>query len=497
MNNLQVTSIRLICEGCEPVSLPRRPRFHYAPVTLAHGKDHCQVQVEVSDPDAEVELNGVSLKPDSQSPSFNLAYGKTTFTGTVATSDQTCTFSFKVIRSYPAPGWEEVTHAVPWLPRDSSGELVFKDRMWLFGGFTPEMVNDIWSSADGETWTHESDLPSESGIDRPIAFVYRERMWVTDVIGNLYASADGKEWDCMCEDAPWKGRNSAGAVVFKERMWVMGGSQDGQLLNDVWSSSDGETWALEVGEASWSRRQISHTPLVLNGRIFLLGGGALAPDYHPFVAWNDVWSSADGVHWEQVVDHAAWPSRIWGTALVFKNRLWMTGGFRSEPVWENLGDVWYSTDGVDWRQLVTTPAVSHSGSNNAPFPVSGAVWEPRHEHSAYALGDDLWVVGGMVWPLMNDVWRLNIEGACFTTQPVIEIYEGGVYEYQAHADFNLSCRPLNYRLSESPKWLSVDSETGLLRGVAGQAEDCQVCLEADDGDEAASQRFTLHVLPLA
>jgi|GEM_PF-5087543 len=31
----------------------------------------------------------------------------------------------------------------------------------------------------------------------------------------------------------------------------------------------------------------------------------------------------------------------------------------------------------------------------------------------------------------------------------------------------------------------------------GQAEDCQVCLEAGDGDEVASQQFALHVPPLA
>lgn len=34
-----------------------------------------------------------------------------------------------------APDWKLVTRNTEFDPRDSSGEMVFKDRMWLLGGW--------------------------------------------------------------------------------------------------------------------------------------------------------------------------------------------------------------------------------------------------------------------------------------------------------------------------------------------------------------------------
>ena len=51
--------------------------------------------------------------------------------------------------------WKLETAAAAWRPRDSSGEVVLQDRMWILGGwfdsFSPP-PRDVWSSADGVTW---------------------------------------------------------------------------------------------------------------------------------------------------------------------------------------------------------------------------------------------------------------------------------------------------------------------------------------------------------
>ncbi len=491
--------ILLCCEGYDFVPLMGLPRNNYAPVKVFHDIDTVCVVVEANDPCAEVALNGIPLAAGQESKPVLLSCGKNAFSVTVAAADGRTKneFRFKVFRDYPQPAWKQMKDTVPWVPRDSAGELVFRDRMWIIGGYTPRMANDVWSSGDGLVWTKEGDVPTRKGIDIPIAFVFGERMWVTDIEGVLFSSADGKSWSIATEEAPWRGRNSAGCVVFEGRIWVMGGRKAGELLNDIWSSPDGVHWTLESQHAPWSKRQIHHTPVVLDGRIWLLGGGVIGATYHPFVAWNDVWNSADGTHWEQVLDHAPWIPRIWGSSAVYRDRMWIMGGFRSEPTWENLGDVWYSSDGVVWRQLETVPSIRHSGANNVSFTLSDSVWAPRHEQSAYAFAGGLWIVGGMVWPLKNDVWRLTIPNLCFVTQPVIEIYAQGLYEYQAHADFNHSRQRVLYRLERGPTWLSVDKETGLLRGTAPQPGDFEVRLEAyDAGGETAQQKYTLHVLPI-
>lgn len=234
---------------------------------------------------------------------------------------------------------------------------------------------------------------------------------------------------------------------------------------------------METAAAPWSRRALHENVVVHNDMIWVVGG--CIQNYHPFRAYRDVWCSADGVNWDRATDDAPWPGRCWASCVVYRDRIWMLGGFRSEPQWENLNDVWYSADGTQWRQLITAEN-----------------WSPRHEISPYVFKDKLWVVGGNAWPLMNDAWHLEIKGLTFLTQPVIEDYAHAAYTYDARADFNRSRQQVCYRLVEAPAWLTVDAERGRLIGTPPQAGDSRVVLEAfDAAGESATQSFTLHVLP--
>lgn len=492
-----IKRVLLCCEGREPVPFSPRPRWHHAPIHVCHDIASVRIAVEASDPRARIVVGGMTPASGAPSDAVALACGRNAFTGSVVSVDGKARtdFSFRVYRAHPHPAWRRVTPAAPWAARDSAGELVFRDRMWLLGGYIPATTNDVWSSADGLSWTRGGDVPTTVGIDIPIAFVLNDRMWVADLNGALFSSADGKEWSLATDKAPWRERTLAGCVVCNDRVWVMGGRRGGELLNDVWSSPDGVNWTLEMEHAPWPARHIHHTPVVLDGHIWLLGGGVQGSDYYPFAAWNDVWRSPDGRRWERVLEHAPWPGRIWGSSAVYRDRMWLIGGFRSEPVWQNMGDVWYSADGRDWRQLETVPTLRHSGAHNVPVVQADSIWGPRHEQSVYTHAGALWVVGGMIWPLMNDVWKIELPGLCFLTQPVVETYVGAPYEYAARADFHRSRKPLRYRLTRGPGWLKLDAASGVLRGIAPQAGDSAVILEVlDDAGEIARQEFTLHAL---
>jgi hypothetical protein len=366
----------------------------------------------------------------------------------------------------------------------------------LLGGYTPDLVSDVWSSADGRNWTQAGKVPAPKGLDIPVAFVFRDQMWVADVEGNLYSSADGAAWTLRAGDTPLQGRHAAGGAVFRGRVWIMGGVKNGRLRNDVWSSPDGVKWEQETECAPWPKRQIHNTPLVLGGKLWLIGGGTIGSLYHPFKAYNDVWNSADGKHWNLVTADAPWAARIWSSTVVYQNRLWLLGGFRSEPAWENFDDVWYSADGADWRQLPAVPLARHSGGNNVPVVVKSG-WALRHESSVYVFEDAIWLAGGMVWPLVNDVWRLALPGLTFLTEPVLEGYAEALYAYKACADFNASRKPIFYRLVEGPPWLKVDRETGLILGVPPAIGAFQVAVEAaDEGGSRARQDYQLHILPV-
>jgi hypothetical protein len=54
-----------------------------------------------------------------------------------------------------APDWIMVTDRAGWQPRDSQGEVVYKDHLWIFGGWFDSYSGpprDVWNSADGKNW---------------------------------------------------------------------------------------------------------------------------------------------------------------------------------------------------------------------------------------------------------------------------------------------------------------------------------------------------------
>ena len=429
---------------------------------------------------AVVAIDGRAVRPDVKSVPIRLLEGvdSTTIGITVTAGDQIRRdYQLTLVRSHRVPTWVKVRDDCPWTPRDSAGELVFRDRMWLFGGFTPALVSDVWSSADGNDWTPAGGIPSQFGVDCPVKFVHDGRMWV-QCGDELWATGDGTDWEMVTNQAPWKDRYAAGGVTFRGRMWVMGGKTVGRLFNDVWSSGDGINWELETEHAAWSPRQPFDMLVVHDNRLWLLGGGVTV--YHPFKAYNDIWVSDDGRTWSRHLDEAPWVPRIWSSATAYRNRLWVLAGFRSEPIQENLGDVWYSADGVEWRVLSGPPG-----------------WTPRHESSVFVFEDKLWLMGGAANGLQADVWYLDLSRLGFLTEPVAECFVGTEYAYRPKADFNASGKAIRYRLAEGPDWLAVDPVSGLIRGIPTEEGAVPLTVEGfDDAGETARQSFTVHVLPV-
>ncbi len=405
-------------------------------------------------------------------------------------------YELKFFRAHATPAWEKVIEHAAWSPRDSAGEAIFKDRMWLFGGYTPEYANDVWHSSDGATWIKASDIPTNIGVDIPLAFVFKDKIFITDADGVLYCSSEGDMWAKATDTGPMRGRRMMGGAVFKDRVWMMGGQQGNCLFNDIWSSADGVRWVLEVEQAPWSKRQITHSLLVYNDKLWLLGGGALGTSYFPFVAQNDIWCSSDGIHWERIIAHAPWPARIWGSTIVYRDRMWIMGGYQAAPESRHIGDMWYSADGEEWLPFEQHASCWNNSSGGVPLSVPTAMWEDRHEASALVYDDALYLMGGMIWPLKNDVWKLAIPGLCFLSQPVVEGYVDCLYEYRAFADFSPNVNRVKYKLIDAPDWLTIDEVSGWITGTASEELEVNVIVEAFDGyGEFARQEYTLFMIP--
>jgi hypothetical protein len=86
--------------------------------------------------------------------------------------------------------WQKVTAAAGWQPRDSQGEVVYHDRLWIFGG-----------------WFNSYESPPR----------------------DVWSSPDGKNWTRVTAQAPWKHSDLAMTVAHDDKMWLMGGWYNGRL----------------------------------------------------------------------------------------------------------------------------------------------------------------------------------------------------------------------------------------------------------------------------
>jgi hypothetical protein len=278
--------------------------------------------------------------------------------------------------------------------------------MWILGGWFNSFAappRDVWSSADGITWTCVQPDAPWLHSDLPMTITFRDRMWIMggwyngrlpghSASNQVWSSEDGFSWKQETGNAAWSPRLASALVEFKGKLLLLGGTEDyyfgdeRSLKNDVWSSEDGVHWRVITNHAGWSPRAY-HQAAVLNGKLYIMGGGNYVPDYR---AYNDVWSTEDGQEWKCETEAADWNPRLWFSCATYRDHLWVLGGWSNNPS-KNWGDAWYSANGKTWSQWSPKPA-----------------WKERHEHSAFVLHDKLWIAGGHAQPLSNEVWSLEL-----------------------------------------------------------------------------------------
>jgi hypothetical protein len=291
--------------------------------------------------------------------------------------------------------------------------------MWLLGGWNPSdkktfpriCNNEVWSSQDGVAWRLDKANTFLSKKFDPTAdwegrhtagyAVFKDRMWIVGGDVNqghyhfdVWNSNNGKTWSLVNKGrpVPWGPRALHYVVVFKGEIWVMGGQTIPALASaaevfyrDVWKTSDGIKWEkVTVRGPCWSPRGMIGGSAVFKDRIWVLGGGTYDTPKVPVRKFhNDVWSTADGVSWQQHVEMAPWEPRQYHEVAVFEGRLWILEGYSRQ----NRNDVWYSADGVNWYEVPKTP------------------WKPRHAASVFVHDGALWMVAGN--NMESDVWKLR------------------------------------------------------------------------------------------
>ncbi len=238
------------------------------------------------------------------------------------------------------------------------------------------------------------------------ALVFADRLWLLGgwnpddaehfpcvCNSEIWSSSDGAAWVLEVPDAPWEGRHTAGYAVFRDHMWIVGGDPiQGHYQSDVWRSADGRHWEQVTADAPWGPRVLHHT-VAFQDALWVMGGQTLPPFAPaPEVFYNDVWRSTDGATWERVLAHAPWaPRGMIGGAAVWRGRLWLLGGGTydtpQQPERRFYRDVWSTADGSTWT--------CHTEQ---------ADWGPRDYHDVAIFDDKIWVLEGWYHGNRNDVW---------------------------------------------------------------------------------------------
>ena len=288
--------------------------------------------------------------------------------------------------------------------RDSGKGAVFEGKLWLSGGFHGPQGStsadctgvcsfyDLWYSSDwGQTWNlaHMSAPPS----DNQPAGTYDSYSPLM-AFGNALWALGPAVWNSGATDGTsglsQVTLNSAAPAIAPagENSWALPVGASVYFIDVHTAQVSSSTGSLTDWTPSATMTTSSTAPFLprcgaavkyAHDKFWIMGGGAC--DYS--ATYNDIWSSSDGLSWDRAPAPAAWSPRQWPCiAIDTYGTFWLIGGFaqysRYGQYTQNMADVWYSKDGLDWKQY-------KAGAGSA-LPDDG-VYLPRHAPTCYIRPD--------------------------------------------------------------------------------------------------------------
>ena len=382
-----------------------------------------------------------------------------------------------------------------------------KNGIFVLGGKASSLQNDVWLSVDSGWWKEAN--AAWPARDAHQAVVYKGRLWVMGGFswqgGNkndVWSSADGKSWSLLETTGTWSGRTRHRSVAYKGRLYVTGGWDGGSLRKEVWSWAPGEAnWTMTT--PPWTARE-SHQVVVHNERLYLLGGQASEGND---VRKNDVWSTTDGENW-RFEGNADWPIRSLHQAVSHQGRLYVMGGWRTKDSGSRYNDVWSSVDGKSWREEKANnsdywlrrtefQAVSRDGL----LYVMGGTTANNESGSAENGSNDVWTsADGKIWSLAGNAdWsvRESFQAVVFppnlalsgSSETIVLTLQAGldveIYPFSAQGGFG----QYTYSLPPETEGFNINGGTGVLSAVKDQlsAGTYQVTVRVEDEDGGSAE----------
>lgn len=358
-----------------------------------------EVRLSKSNPPSKIIARG--LERPEYKPDIDLEPGLTYYWQIIATSESGEKTKSKEIFSFTFTEGSGViaNENMGMLLRQEHSLVVFQDKLWMFGGRHHRYEKkDVWHSEDGINWelaTEEAEFPAR---EQHTTLVFNDKIWMIggETLGgffkDIWFTEDGIHWVKAAEDTPLGRRNGHSSVVFDNKMWVIGGAEmsdynESPVRNDAWYSTDGVQWTQATDDAGFEPRA-GHKSVVFDNKIWVIGGRLWDEGVGYIDNINDVWYSENGIDWTMATDNTGFDVSGFD-CVVFDNKMWVIGGFIGDD--KVSRQVWYSSDGVNWQQA------------NSFFG--------RHWHANAVFRNKIWGVGGGGGATTNnnDSWYLSVQ----------------------------------------------------------------------------------------
>ncbi len=283
-----------------------------------------------------------------------------------------------------------------------SRTVVFDGAIWtiipVLSGTTSHY--EVWSSTDGFDWANrESNLPTTSSTDAIVRgqfavyerlAVYEKKIWLFTEFDGVLNTADGMTWNRV-SSSPIEGSFLSNIAVFDNKMFAYI-DKGTPLTKNIYSITDGITWNLETEDIFGERlHRWGGNLFAYEAYLYFIGG--FVPEI--FQTTNEIWRSANGIDWElvpQSPDTERENSEVIETVFFhqvtsYDNKVFITGGLRSELGDTGTNVMYYSEDMTTWYR--------YDGSGNE-------ILLSMSEHAAVVFEEQLLLIGGNSYNICDD-----------------------------------------------------------------------------------------------
>jgi hypothetical protein len=359
--------------------------------------------------------------------------------------------SYKSFEPDPYDGaftWTKLIDDADWGNRYDHASTVFNDRLWIFGGYNPGKTTgdtyyeDVWSSTDGSSWDLATAQAPWHGRRGHEVIVFKDALYLIggfevdestgyrQYTNDVWTSNDGTEWTLLkprtdpVRDslADWMPRMEHSctvkvvdgiAYIYLIAGRTMQENIDGRFAtiyhNDVWRSTDAITWEKLENNDFGIRGDQAFAINPSTGRMYIQGGThgfTFTPEpgsTHPIEQWEYLWYSDDGEDWTAVNDTASFDQGLlWRSShqmIFYQNSLWgLPGKTMSNEHYLFAKPQYYPI----WRY-----------HTNGEWEVDsyGAAFDPRHGYTSEVFDNKVWILGGFTSNngQVNEVWYGEIK----------------------------------------------------------------------------------------